>query len=181
MSLVENILKIFLSGYSSSYKELRRQLYGYQYSKFKEIPKTHSKRNTIATTIWRLKKQGFIKTDSQGEWHTTERGKEYLKKALSENKIFKPKYGGYDSHQLQMRKDPVIVIFDIPERQKIKRGWLRTELKILGFKQLQKSVWIGKGPLPEKFIKKLIQLNIFQYIHIFEIKQRGTVPKYKKV
>ncbi len=181
MSLVKNLLKIFLSGYSDSYKELRRQLYGYYYPRSEEGPRTASKEDVIKTTIWRLKKQGLIKTDSHGEWRTTQKGKEYLKKASSKDRIFELGYGGYDNHQLEIRKTPLIVIFDIPEKQKVKRYWLRVELKILGFKQLQKSVWIGKGPLPEKFIKKLVELNIFQYIHIFEIKQRGTVPKYKRV
>ena len=35
----------------------------------------------------------------------------------------------------------MIVIFDVPEVEKRKRGWLRESLSILGFSQLQKRVY----------------------------------------
>ena len=52
-----------------------------------------------------------------------------------------------------------IVIFDIPEHKKGWRDWIRQELILLQFQQLQKSVHIGKYPLPESFYKEHAQLT----------------------
>jgi hypothetical protein len=40
---------------------------------------------------------------------------------------------------------------------------------------LQKSVWIGKRPLPEYFLEMLRERELFEYFHIFEIKESGTL------
>ena len=37
----------------------------------------------------------------------------------------------------------LMIIFDIPERCRKKRDYLRKMLKLLGYKQLQKSIWIS--------------------------------------
>ena len=70
---------------------------------------------------------------------------------------------------------PKIVIFDIPERYKSKRNWLRSCLVNLNFKLLQKSVWLGKTKIPIAFIKDIKDLGIFSYIHIFSINKSGTI------
>ncbi|OGE44351.1 hypothetical protein A3B45_03670 [Candidatus Daviesbacteria bacterium RIFCSPLOWO2_01_FULL_39_12] len=51
-----------------------------------------------------------------------------------------------------------IVIWDIPEKRRVARDLLRYKLKWLGFKQLQKSVWITKKNCTQvlrDFIKKM--------------------------
>ena len=48
-----------------------------------------------------------------------------------------------------------VVIFDIPERLRKKRDTLRYELRNLGFKKLQESVWISREPITEEFYEFL--------------------------
>lgn len=170
MSIVEAILKIFLSGKADSYREMRRQLF---YPTLPRYSKPIPKKEVIASTIWRLKNQGLIKIEGK-RYLITEKGKQYLK--IITKRIFNlPDHGGY--HKAVSDDKSLIVIFDIPEKQKKKRHWLRIELKILNFEPLQKSVWVGHGPLPKQFIDKLVNIGIFDYIHIFEIKKLGTLYK----
>ena len=68
-----------------------------------------------------------------------------------------------------------IVTFDIPERERKKRDILRDCLREVGFRQLQKSVWIGTAPIPEDFIHHLKNRGIFRYTHIASINKTGTI------
>ncbi len=62
----------------------------------------------------------------------------------------------------------VLVLFDIPEKERYKRDWLRRELVTFGYEQIQRSVWFGPK-LPKDFITYLTQENIYLYIHIFKV------------
>lgn len=68
-----------------------------------------------------------------------------------------------------------IVTFDVPERERKKRNVLRECLKMVGFRQLQKSVWVGSSPLPEDLIRYLEERNILDYVHIASLSEHGTV------
>ncbi len=62
-----------------------------------------------------------------------------------------------------------IVIFDIPEKKKYWREAMRRELSLMQFKQLQRSVYVGKHPLPESFCKEIEEAGLGQYIFIFTV------------
>src|SRR3989338_9314236 len=156
MSIVENLLRVFLTGKAGSYTEIHRQLF---YSTLPRYVKTIPKKEIIATTIWRLKKQGLVEKD-RNKYFTTGKGKKYLEKIISRFSSTHPAHGGYNDNQI--KKQLIILVFDIPEKQKGKRVWLRGELRLLDFEPLQKSVWIGKGPLPPKFIHKITSIGIFE-------------------
>ena len=47
-----------------------------------------------------------------------------------------------------------VIIFDIPENRRIKRDLFRSKLKEMGFRQLQKSVWVCPYPC-QKEVKLL--------------------------
>ncbi|OGI90468.1 hypothetical protein A2911_00690 [Candidatus Nomurabacteria bacterium RIFCSPLOWO2_01_FULL_40_15] len=49
----------------------------------------------------------------------------------------------------------VMVLFDIPEKKRKIRNWLRSQLKFWEFEMIQQSVWLGKGPLPKEFRERL--------------------------
>jgi len=68
-----------------------------------------------------------------------------------------------------------IVLFDIPERERSKRDWLRSVLARLKFSMLQKSVWIGKTKIPEEFIQDLRRLKILPYIEIIAVTKTGSL------
>jgi len=69
----------------------------------------------------------------------------------------------------------VIIAFDVPEKEKRKRQWLRGVLKRLGFAMLQRSVWAGKVRIPKGFIDDLARLQMAEFVEIFEITKRGSL------
>lgn len=63
----------------------------------------------------------------------------------------------------------VLVLFDIPEKKRKTRNWLRLQLKLWDFEMLQQSVWLGRGPLPKEFTDRLNSLDISKCVKIFKI------------
>jgi len=128
-----------------------------------------------------LRRSGLIENKRTGKlslWKITKAGVEHFKK-ISERRdknfsLPRKKY------QCEAGKEIIILSYDIPERQRGKRYWLRSCLISLEFQMLQKSVWIGKIALPAEFIKDLRNYKIFPFVHIFSINQAGTIKeKYK--
>lgn len=64
----------------------------------------------------------------------------------------------------------VMVLFDIPEKKRKIRNWLRLQLKLWDFEMLQQSVWLGKGSLPKEFTVRLQLLNIQKCVKIFNVR-----------
>ena len=121
------------------------------------------------TTLSRLKAQGLVESAGYGMWTLTRKGRQAI--AAPEEK---------DQRYAKFRKDgagkrDTIVIFDVPEEKRKLRDYLRVELVSLGYEQLQKSVWIGSGPLPEEFMRQIEQWDIRKTVHIFSIRERGTI------
>ncbi len=121
----------------------------------------------IYKTLIRLKEKGLVKKEGELEnviWKISNNGI----KIVSKIKIEKlPEKDG------KIR----IIIFDIPEEYRNNRVWLRKELINSDYKLLQRSVWIGKRPLPERIFLKMKDLNILDNIYIFEVKEVGMLNK----
>jgi len=118
-----------------------------------------------------LKREGFIEKQSGKDsifWKITASG---LKKLVSmkENKT------NYEAEKDDKLK---IITFDIPETLKKQRVWLREALRMLGFKMLQKSVWVGKSKIPEQFLFDLRKNNILSCVHIVEVGKSGTMREF---
>ena len=111
---------------------------------------------TIRTNLRRLEKQGLVARDPKRKiCFLTEEGENFI---------------GYIEDRYLLLKQPWdgklrIVIFDIPENKRYWRKWLRRELILLQYVQAQKSVYVGKIPLPkslyEEIAKSGLQKNIF--------------------
>ena len=97
-------------------------------------------------------------------WQLTKKGEQYLTVRRTGGKI-KPDGVGR------------LVIFDIPEKERRKRDAIRAELGAAGFRQLQKSVWYAEQPLPEDFLELLDALALKPHVHIFSIRQSGTISR----
>lgn len=143
-----------------SYARLSRRLFGLD-SHPTVAPRT------FAAILSRLKYQGLVVRRGRrglSSWSITQKGARWLKK-------------NYEPARQPLAKDgrARLVIFDIPERERKKRDALRFELLAYNFKQLQKSVWIGYNPLPNDFIELLDHLRLKNHVHIFGIKERGTL------
>ena len=76
---------------------------------------------------------------------------------------------------IEKSERPIIIIFDIPENKRQSRKFLRAALKTIGFRMLQKSVWIGEIKIPKEFVFCLRSMSIIDYIHIFEVSSLGSL------
>lgn len=123
------------------------------------------RRPTFVAILSQLKAQGLVKgipRRSRHYWQLTPHGREVLIKSQADAM---PKPDG------QKR----LVCFDIPERDRAKRQWLRGELIACGYRQLQKSVWIGETPLPPAFIAALDTLDLRSRVHLLRVESEGTL------
>lgn len=68
-----------------------------------------------------------------------------------------------------------VIAFDVPEKEKRKRWWLRAALRGMGFTMLQRSVWIGKVKIPREFIDDLSGLRLVESVEILEITKAGSL------
>lgn len=164
MGLGDDLLTI-LTDYSGGYKLMRRRTAG-QNSKDSRIPKNQ----TLYTTLYRLKKRGFIENQG-GIWHITKNGKNYLKSKLSINFKHHIKY----LNRPKDMKYKILIIFDIPEKYRKMRDWLRIELISLGFNSVQKSVWLGPSPLPQGFIYFLKGTGLLRFIKFLKVKEEDLI------
>ncbi len=141
---------------SIGYIQYRREL---EKNKQKEADRFNS-------TVYRLKKQGFIKKE----------GNKFLITALGNEKYNKitRMINGYKEEDDDTLK---IIIFDIPEEERRKRYRLREGLMNMGFKMVQKSVWSGKKKISKEFLDDAREEKIMKYIHIFSVSKKGTLEE----
>ena len=119
---------------------------------------------TFSVILSRLKNQKLIVKKGEHRkslWSLTKKGESYSDVII----LSLPKKDGIAR----------LVMFDIPEIERKKRDLVRYELVACGYKQLQKSVWIGYRPLPEKFVKSLDDLKLKDKVHIVSINKTGTI------
>lgn len=133
----------------------------YQFRKIIEQRKlARYKKESIQIALSRLRRTGYIIKSYDG-WTLTEKGKLYTLR----NELFSYIPSTFDKNT----PSNYIISFDIPEISRPKRNWLRNQLKIFGYKMLQQSLWIGPGPFPQVFIKRLNELEIKENIKMFNI------------
>ena len=142
MSLVKEILRTTAKHYPLGYKGLYEHLYG------ETVYGKKLNKRSLSAIVSRMKKNGLLKTKGNGLM-LTESGKNRLEKDTGAMK----KFAGDESYVVNKNtKKNLIIVFDIPERKRLYREWLRIELVGFGYTMIQKSVWFGP-PLPEEFIE----------------------------
>ncbi len=169
MSFTEDLLSTLttLSDYSRLWARVRGsgKIYG--------RPKSDSVDSISYKTFWktlsRLEQRGLVENKGN-QWKITSLGLDYLKKLQRKKKL--PKHS---AKSLSSKPKRMIIIFDIPEKFRRERAWLRFELTNLGFVMLQKSVWFGPAPLPKEFIKSLKELKILPYLKFFKATEEEIV------
>ena len=105
-------------------------------------------KSNFSKVLNRLSKEGLVVRSGSKKkaiWSVTFQGKKFLK-----NEFAYPKSDGRQR----------IFIFDIPEKDRKKRRWVRSELLAHGYEQLQKSVWIGDTPIAEDFFIQIKDFNL---------------------
>ena len=162
MSLVDDILNGLYQGKYRNYRFLFDLVY-----KKDENGNLKIKENTFRSTLSRLGKKGLVQ-NKYGAWKITEDGLEFLN---SKNKKIKEFF--YEKPRNKNIVRNLIVCFDIPEKERRSRDWLRSELIGFGFEPIQKSLWFGP-PLPKEFVEFLSERKILDYIRFFKAEREDV-------
>ncbi|MBI4120502.1 MAG: CRISPR-associated endonuclease Cas2 [Parcubacteria group bacterium] len=120
---------------------------------------------TFSAVLSRLKKQGLVsKSGSHRKslWSLARKGSDALVDVIDSE--LPPEDGIIR-----------LVMFDIPEKERRKRDLVRLELAACGYSKLQRSVWLGYRPLPDKFMKSLDDLKLKGKLHIVSVDKGGTL------
>ena len=115
--------------------------------------------NVYNQNMYRLKKRGIIQ-DRNNMFCLSDKGKTL-----------------YNNPYRKIRKKPtktnkVFIIFDIPEKKKKVREWIRNQIKDWDFEMVQKSVWLGYGPLPKEFLERLKILKVDGGVKIYNLQKK---------
>ncbi|PIU99305.1 hypothetical protein COS59_00500 [Candidatus Wolfebacteria bacterium CG03_land_8_20_14_0_80_36_15] len=117
------------------------------------------KENSVRIILWKLEKKGLVtkkQKEKQKYYQLTNLG---LKVAKKFQKVIEQPWDG------KWR----IVMFDIPEKIRTERKWLRFQLIAFDYKPLQKSVFIGQKPLDEEFYKELLNRDLNQWVRLITV------------
>ena len=116
------------------------------------------KKSELALALKRLREHGFVELldDKQLIYRLTDSGKD---KALwARMKMSDEVWDG------KWR----IVVWDIPEKRRAARDLLRFKLKMLGFKLLQKSIWVCKKNCTKELKDFIRRVGIEDWVLVFE-------------
>ena len=129
----------------------------------RELEHKRYKEGSLRVSMSRLHKHGLV-ANSPGGWALTKIGKRYHNDFHAFSYITSP---------FKKSSEPKLIIsFDVPQTHKRARNWLRNQLKIFGYKMIHQSLWLGPGPLPKTFHKRLQILGVRKSIKIFSIRKK---------
>jgi len=171
-----DLLDIFTSGYTESYRKARKTMkYGPRQFKT-DWSFEYLQRQQFYSLLNQLKNQGLIEKKKENDkngsiWKITKKGLKKLNLTKTKNLFCKTNINYKKESDDKIR----VIIFDIPEKERHKRAWLRMALISLGFSLLQQSVWMGKNKIPERFIFDLRERGMLDFVQIFEISKKGTI------
>jgi len=115
------------------------------------------KKNSARTILWRLEQKGLVKK-KEGDYKLTLQGFKVVK-------VFQKKEIKEQSWDGKWR----LIMFDIPEKKREERIWLRFRLVVWDYKPIQKSVFIGKYPIEEDFYSEIIARGLNQFVRLITI------------
>ena len=130
------------------------------YSKAKYVYLRKMRKKYFHQFLNKLKERGWIKISTLKEKILSLKWK-LLKERFKEEKLQKRKDGKW-----------IMVIFDIPEKERQKRDIFRDALLGMGFTFFQKSIWISPFDVLDKVEKIIRDLKIWKYVRIFLIEEK---------
>ena len=171
---VADVFAVFLTTrYGASRSELFRNLSRREQERAR---KEYERRMYVQyhSLLYKLKRDGLIQEkaykDAKRPMLTT-RGKEKLLLLKERLRAALPEY----SYEKEDADAITIVSFDIPEKEKRKRHWLRGALRSMGFRMIQKSFWVGKVKVPKRFLEDLRELELLDCVEIFSVSKTGSL------
>jgi len=168
---------ILSSGYGASYSKMQYSLKQKSYRKSQEEINKQRTQNYY-NILYRLRKDNLIIEKEEGGkrfFRATSKGLKkilLLKETLSSSKNLPSKY-----YKKENQSFFTIVVFDVPEKERRSRDWLREVLKNLGFQMIQKSVWLGKIKIPKELLNDIFKLKLENFVEIFEISKAGSLKQ----
>jgi DNA-binding transcriptional regulator PaaX len=176
MSQVDFFEAVLVSGYGASMNKLDHEYNKIQRKRDKnKITKQEliDRKRKLMVFVSKMKHDGLIEEDKAKDvFLISNKGKQKLTK-LKTN--LPTRY-----YEVKKQDSSVIISFDIPERMRRKRDWLREVVKNLGFEMIHRSVWVGKIKIPKEFILDLERMKIIEFVEIFEVSKKGTLEKIGK-
>jgi len=167
-----DIITTFLEvPYGSSYNRMQRSIDQKARERGSRAVAKRLDKHNFRNLLSKLKRDGLVSRDGD-IWNITKFGLERLLK--KRNGLPAGKY------KKEVEQTLKLVMFDIPERDRKKRDWLRDCLRNLGFKMAQKSVWVGKTKLPKDFMIDLRKLRLVNYVDVLEITKTGSLLPVKE-
>ncbi|MFA6076908.1 MAG: hypothetical protein WC735_02425 [Candidatus Paceibacterota bacterium] len=162
---------VLAAGYGASSSRIN-----YEYNKRRRISEDgkekiealQNSRRRLTIFISKMKHDGLIETENN-KFKISGKGIDKL------NKLRNNLPGRF--YERNHKGNSVIISFDIPERLRRKRNWLREVIRNFGFRMIHQSVWMGKGKVPKDFIEDLENLKILEFVEIFEISKTGSLKK----
>lgn len=116
------------------------------------------KKQSIRNAFAKLEKRGYL-TKKEKHWYLKP-GKPF---AGSEKRRH------FESPFEEDAPKNMILMFDIPEKKRTDRSWLRRQLRMFGYVLLQKSVWIGPSPLPREFVDYMKKAELWNTVRTFKL------------
>lgn len=172
---VDLFLAISTSPYGASLNQIQQnsgQVSGLLSQSVSKEDSKQTQKKRYNNLIYNLKQQGLLEEiEKSGKkfFRLTLMGKIRLKKLQEKSSL-------PTTHYTREKDDRfVIVMFDIPEKERRKRAWLRAVLINLGFSMAQKSVWMGKVRIPHAFIDDLVKLDLDDFVEIFQVTKAGNL------
>ena len=158
-SLGDDILSLLVD-HKAPYRIFYRMLEGRYGSAGVPMPSPAVLRSTMS----RLKQKGLL-ARKDDLWTTAKKGMAWIKRPGRIARI---------PHKPATAKN-MMVLYDVPESERKKRDWLRTELTLLGFTMLQQSNWLGPGPLSREFVEAAHTMGVLPYLRFFSVKEEDIV------
>ena len=120
--------------------------------------RTNLNYSNLYKTVRQLRIKGYIETPKDGKkilLKLTDKGRqEIILKKLLEDKSWDGKWR--------------VVIFDVPEKHRLLRDALRSQLRQFQFKPWQKSVWAGRKNVTHELRRFVHEAGLSSWVKIFE-------------
>jgi len=121
---------------------------------------TSIKRSSYYSSFYRLKNKGILKKEGEIYYLTSRGRKEAFLACLNNN------MNNYTPPNVKWDRKWRIIFFDIPEKKRKYRDYLRTVIRSIGFLEFQKSTWIYPYKVPSFLKELLFEDNIRQYTRL---------------
>ena len=150
-TFTDELIAFLLSCHSNS---IRKKILWERIQKKRKISQ-----NIYCQNIYRLKKRGILE-DKNDTFYLSQKGRVFFQNPYKKVK------------EKPLKDNKILVIFDIPETKRKVRTWIRNQIKEWDFEMIQKSVWIGYGPLPKEFTERLKILKVNDGVKIYNLRKK---------